>query len=211
MNNKKKGLKYALEPIYKLGWLFLKQFPQYNAGNKLNIGASRWIRKGWIRKGWINLDYYNKHYCNTYQKHADIKHNLNTFDPIPVKDNSLDKVYSSHCFEHIIPKYLFHNFAEIYRMLKPGGIVRILVPDKDKVKGTRFDYTKPESKDFGDHKTLFDFKFMEMYLISVGFKDIRKSTAYGSTDEEFRSKYKLYSMGFDGVHSDISLFVEARK
>ena len=48
---------------------------------------------------------------------------------IPGADNSADAVYHSHMFEHIdrcdAPGFL----AEVRRVLKPGGIHRIVVPD----------------------------------------------------------------------------------
>lgn len=47
-------------------------------------------------------------------------------------DKSVDEVYASHVYEHLgyqqeLPKAL----AEIHRILKPGGILKIAVPDLD--------------------------------------------------------------------------------
>ena len=48
---------------------------------------------------------------------------------IPFADNSVDAVYHSHVLEHIdraaVPGFL----TEIHRVLRPGGIHRIVVPD----------------------------------------------------------------------------------
>jgi len=48
---------------------------------------------------------------------------------LPVRDNSAAAVYSSHCLEHLprsdVPKALNNTF----RMLKGGGIFRLIVPD----------------------------------------------------------------------------------
>jgi len=48
---------------------------------------------------------------------------------IPAESNSVDAVYHSHILEHIdrteVPAFL----AEVRRVLKPGGIHRIVVPD----------------------------------------------------------------------------------
>jgi predicted SAM-dependent methyltransferase len=50
---------------------------------------------------------------------------------IPFADGTADGVYHSHVIEHlgrqIVPGFL----AEIYRVLKPGGMVRIVAPDME--------------------------------------------------------------------------------
>jgi predicted SAM-dependent methyltransferase len=49
--------------------------------------------------------------------------------PIPLEDGSLDGIFSEHCLEHVT----FENAAKVlrdcHRMLRPGGTIRILVPD----------------------------------------------------------------------------------
>lgn len=45
---------------------------------------------------------------------------------IPLKDNSVDKVYSSHCIEHI--EEPLKIFEEIYRVLKEDGTATIILP-----------------------------------------------------------------------------------
>lgn len=47
----------------------------------------------------------------------------------PWPDGSADVVYASHVFEHL-DRATRHNFMkESYRVLKPGGVLRIVVPD----------------------------------------------------------------------------------
>lgn len=64
-----------------------------------------------------------------YQKMSDnvMRHDLRKGIPFP--DSSADAVYHSHVFEHIdrdaVPRFL----AEVHRVLKPGGVHRIVVPD----------------------------------------------------------------------------------
>ena len=49
--------------------------------------------------------------------------------PFPLPDNSVDRIISEHCFEHIeITKYPT-ILKELYRILKPGGLFRLAVPD----------------------------------------------------------------------------------
>lgn len=49
------------------------------------------------------------------------------------KDNSIDIVYSSHLFEHLTLKSANLYLSEAYRVLKPEGVLRIVVPDLYKI------------------------------------------------------------------------------
>ena len=79
---------------------------------KLNLGCGNDIKKGWI-----NLDFVNR-------KGVDIIHDLNIL-PLPFEDKLFDVVLSQDILEHI-------NFIpimnEIYRILKPKGILKIRCP-----------------------------------------------------------------------------------
>jgi len=55
----------------------------------------------------------------------DIVHDLNDF-PYPFKDNEFDKVRATHVLEHL--KDTVKVMEEIYRILKPKGILYIEVP-----------------------------------------------------------------------------------
>lgn len=48
---------------------------------------------------------------------------------IPFGDGTVDIVYASHVLEHLTRNVGREFLREIYRVLKPGGIVRIVVPD----------------------------------------------------------------------------------
>lgn len=49
--------------------------------------------------------------------------------PFPLPNNSVDIIHSEDCFEHIeITKYP-NILKELYRILKPGGLFRLAVPD----------------------------------------------------------------------------------
>jgi hypothetical protein len=85
---------------------------------KLNIGPGKWSKDGWK-----TLD------C--YIDSADIKHDLRRFKTLPVKDNSIEKVFSSHCIEHIETCHLEYLMKELYRCMKPGSLMRLACPDAD--------------------------------------------------------------------------------
>ena len=58
---------------------------------------------------------------------ADINHDLTK--GVPLDDNTVDAVYSSHVFEHIPYKDLLNVIKEIRRILKPGGKLLVCVPN----------------------------------------------------------------------------------
>ena len=72
------------------------------------------------KSNWINLDF------NSDSKNV-IKANL--INKIPLKNNSVDFVYSSHFIEHLENKDLNKLLDEIIRILKPGGILRLSTPN----------------------------------------------------------------------------------
>lgn len=51
---------------------------------------------------------------------------------IPFPDASVDAVVHSHMLEHLDRKAVRAFFAEVFRVLKPGGVHRVVVPDFEK-------------------------------------------------------------------------------
>jgi predicted SAM-dependent methyltransferase len=49
--------------------------------------------------------------------------------PLPFKSNSFEAVYSSHLLEHLYLNEAEELLKECFRILCPGGIIRIVVPD----------------------------------------------------------------------------------
>ena len=85
----------------------------HNDEVKLNLGSGS--TKG--KNGWVNVDLFG----------ADINHDLTK--GVPLDDNTVDAVYSSHVFEHIPYKDLLNVIKEIRRILKPGGKLLVCVPN----------------------------------------------------------------------------------
>lgn len=73
-------------------------------------------------KGWINADLDPR-----AQLVINIKHNL------PFPENYLDRIYSEHVLEHVPVECGLAFMKEAYRTLKPGGIIRIAMPDLDDI------------------------------------------------------------------------------
>lgn len=60
-------------------------------------------------------------------------HRFDIMKGIPFPRHSFDAIYSSHVFEHLTPEAGQTLLQEIHRTLKPGGIVRIVVPDLEEI------------------------------------------------------------------------------
>lgn len=60
-------------------------------------------------------------------------HPIDLSRPLPFEDGIYDVVYSSHVLEHIDRSRVPALLGEFFRVLKPGGVVRVVVPDLEKV------------------------------------------------------------------------------
>ena len=82
---------------------------------KLDLGC------GWNKKeGFVGVD------ANSFDG-VDIVFDLRQ-EPWPWDDNSVEDVYSRHFVEHLTGKERIIFFNEMYRVLKPGAIARIITP-----------------------------------------------------------------------------------
>lgn len=82
---------------------------------KLQIGA------GFHRmQGWLNSDILPRYSDTIY---------LDITRAFPLPDNSFDYVLSEHLIEHVPFPDAAHTLRECFRILKPGGRVRLATPD----------------------------------------------------------------------------------
>ena len=73
---------------------------------------------------WTNVDFHS----NSPQV---IAHDLNRGIPFPAE--TFDAIYHSHVLEHFAPQDGAQFIAECRRVLKPGGILRVAVPDLEQI------------------------------------------------------------------------------
>mgnify|MGYP002480202944 CR=1 FL=1 len=61
---------------------------------------------------------------------------LDVTEPWPFETESFDVVYSSHVLEHLYPHQASHFLSEARRVLRPGGTIRLAVPDLERIAQT---------------------------------------------------------------------------
>lgn len=83
--------------------------------NKLNFGCGTRIFEGWT-----NIDFHST---------GRSVRRVNLLAGFPFPANHFDVVYSSHVLEHFTPEEAAFLMREAQRVLKPGGVIRIVVPD----------------------------------------------------------------------------------
>lgn len=81
---------------------------------KLNIGCGNLLKEGYV-----NIDLFVQQ-PGVVQAPA---------DKLPYPDNSVDEVFSSHLLEHISHVNTVQVLSEWFRVLKPGGVLQLIVPD----------------------------------------------------------------------------------
>jgi predicted SAM-dependent methyltransferase len=73
---------------------------------------------------WINLD--------LVQAGPDVlKHDIR--EKLPFPESSFDAVYHSHVLEHLDPEEGEDLIRECHRVLRPGGVLRVVVPDLEAI------------------------------------------------------------------------------
>ena len=77
---------------------------------------------------WTNVDYATDHYKGV-QKYDFIHYNLMELKPLPIESNVAEIVYSSHTIEHVSDDAVLNMLKESYRILKPGGCIRLTTPN----------------------------------------------------------------------------------
>lgn len=105
---------------------------------------------------WTNLDF-------TSTGPGVIAHNL--LKGIPFNDNEFDLVYHSHVLEHFSKEDGERMIEECFRVLKPGGIIRIAIPDLEIIVKKYLFFLEKGLDNPGDEITAANYNWMmlEMY------------------------------------------------
>ena len=179
-----------------------------DGGVRLHWGCGRSAAPGWInsdRNGGGRVDLV-----------CDIR------DGLPLADDSVDYAFSMHALQELSYEDVVPALGELRRVLKPGGVIRLVLPDLDAGieayrRGAREHFLVPDEDVeslggkfvvhmlwYGHSRLLFTRDFLEELLRKAGFSDVAQC-AYRVTASPYAEIVELD----DREHE--SLFVEATK
>lgn len=192
-----KEINISITHVYSLLCLFRYRSWQ---NKKLHLGCG-----GKIKEGWINIDFHPK---------ADLSLDLHRRLPFP--SNSILIIYSEHFLEHLeYPGQVIHFLRESLRVLKPGGVLSVGVPDTEwplhaYVSGdnryfdsakklwhpdwcvTRLDHINYHFRQGNEHKYAYDFETLKRILELIGFTSVSRRDYDDQIDSEDRKIGTLY-------------------
>lgn len=178
------------------------------SSNYLNVGCGPFPIAGFV-----NLDY-------AWSTDIDVCWDITK--PFSFDNTRFEGIFSEHCLEHVSLEEGLHVLREFYRILKPGGLVRIIVPDgglyfrlyNQRMNGERV--ILPYEEGFESpmrlinmlfyahgHRFIYDYETLEQQLMKAGFKNIFQRS--------FREG-KLPALLIDREDRKVeSLYIEAEK
>jgi predicted SAM-dependent methyltransferase len=151
--------------------------------------------------GWVNID---------VARNPTVTCVYDCRSSLPLDRNSARIIYAEHFFEHLDWEEEMPLFLEACRnSLRPGGVLRIVVPDAEKyVRGycsdgwtglqsfsplaevapglTKMDILNLLFRQAYQHKWVYDFESLQRVLSAAGFHDVIKSEFNASQFEELR-------------------------
>lgn len=176
---------------------------------KLHIGCSNKYLKGWKHADIKNLE------------HIDYVVNLKNLKEV-IGEDKASHIYACHVLEHFSRHEVDNVLMNWKSVLKPGGILRLSVPDIEAV----VEYYN-ENKDlsilrgllwggqrdlYDYHKIGFDYNDLKTRLESLGFKNIKKYDWRDFLPEDFDDYSRSYLPHMDFKNGKLmSLNITAEK
>jgi SAM-dependent methyltransferase len=170
---------------------------------RLQLGAFDQIQEGWLntdvtphlfvarvpglpwllhRVGVIGPERYASHRSGKFRRVS----YLDVTRPFRFDDDTFEAVYASHLLEHLDPGVAQRCLHEVHRVLQPGGVLRLAVPDLDEVVG-QYDPSNPDGFLAGLydahsgrrsrtslHRWMYNAMSLEELLRRVGFSEIQR-------------------------------------
>jgi predicted SAM-dependent methyltransferase len=190
--------------IMRTHWGGLQNARSYAGRKKLRINFGSGPN---YKKDWVNIDISNK---------ADLQ--LDLREKIPLQDGCAKMIYSEHFFEHLeYPGDAMRFLTECHRLLEPGGVVSIGVPDTcwplQSYAGigdclyfkqaeamawhpswckTPLEHINYHFRQGNEHRFAYDFETLQRALSEAKFIEIRQREYDPSLDTERRRVGTLY-------------------
>lgn len=109
-------------------------------------------------------------------------HDIRTLDMFP--SESADLLYASHIMEHIPRHELDSVITEWRRVLKPGGVLRISVPDFDSLLtiyhasgndiASILAQLLGQEPPYNNHYSVWNWDYIQRFFLERGFKEVRR-------------------------------------
>ena len=145
----------------------INQYVQVSSVKKLQIGSG-----GTILKDWLNTDLILENEKIVF---------MDAGERFPIPDETFDYVYSEHLFEHLTFDQQCNYLKESWRILKPGGKMRLATPDFDFLIGLACENPNEVQKNYinwnyhnylcNQSKIYYDEPNTPVYIINNYFKD----------------------------------------
>jgi predicted SAM-dependent methyltransferase len=163
--------------------------------------------------GFINLDARPKPHVHI------VTTNLFRLKMIP--HNVADMIYMSHVLEHVSHRDIVATLREMHRILKDGGVLRISVPDFDRIidiyQATERDITAIEQPlmggqdyPFNYHYAAFNDAHLRKTMLESGFRETRTWDPQNCDHHEF-DDWASRNISWGDREFAISLNIEAIK
>lgn len=118
-------------------------------------------------------------------------HRRNALKGLPFGNETVDFIYSSHTLEHFTYEQSLGLAKECFRVLRPGGILRVVVPDLELIVR---DY-------LGDSDSSASHRFIERLLLSHSWRDFLHPGAHHNQMFDARSLLAmLTAAGFKNAY-----------
>lgn len=153
--------------------------------NYLNVGCGNKLHKDWV-----NVD------MASNSKDVVV---ANLLKGIPFPDESFDVVYHSQVLEHF-PKEKAQNFIkECFRVLKPDGIIRVVVPDLENIVDEYKRFLNENIENPSDLSAAnYDWIMLEMYDQTVRNSSGGQMAEFIKQPDVLNEKYVIDRIGFTG-------------
>ena len=197
----------AIDEVERLfGWLHKWQRIEPSGQPvKLNLGSGLHVAPGWINVDgsvktlfarlpqfalrWAHTltnvrdTHSHNEFVTLLRDHRFVYHNLKY--GIPVRDSSVDFIFSSHVLHHLYREDALKLIREALRVLKPGGTMRITVPNLEFIvalylEGRReqaleylFYWKKPRSN-LSRRCYQYDFVLLKSLMDEAGVRNVRR-------------------------------------
>lgn len=151
----KKLARFILAPLKRQYGIVRLKLAARKPELKIVVGAS-----GIYNKGWIPTE---SNYLNLLSE-KDFRFFF--------KENTLKAILAEHVWEHLSEEDGYLAAKLCYLFLKPGGYLRIAVPDGYQPDSNYIAYVKPGGTGSGadDHKVLYTYNSLAKMLEEAGFK-----------------------------------------